>query len=75
MEKTSFPEAMNFIIEKFNLQIDKTPQDFSDTAEYKKINKLALNYFKESLYSKKDHEVAINYLKKRKISTKLPFLS
>ena len=69
MEKLSFSEAMDFIIDKFNLDIDKTFQKKTDTAELKEINQIALSYFQQNLYSKKDNTVALNYLKKRQIST------
>jgi DNA primase len=69
MEKLSFPEAMDFVIDKFNLDIDKSNQKKTDTTELKEINQIALNYFRHNLFTKKDENVALKYLKDRQIKS------
>jgi len=68
MEKLDFPGAMDFLIDRFNLKIDKTVGKFSATADLKKINRIALEYFQALLRNRADNGAAIKYLEKRKVS-------
>lgn len=69
MENMSFPEAMNFLTEKFNLPVDKTNRQKSiPTDVYTRINEIALKYFKDNLSDSPEGKQAMNYLRQRGIS-------
>ncbi|MCK5058913.1 MAG: DNA primase [Candidatus Aminicenantes bacterium] len=69
MENLSFPEALNFLIDKFNIPIDKrkdSPKVKKDV--YLKINEIALKYFRDNLIDTREGEKARDYLKDRGIN-------
>lgn len=68
IENLSFPEAMNFLIEKFNVPVEKTDfQKSISTSDYVSINEIALKYFKDNLYDSPEGKKALNYIKERGI--------
>ncbi|MCX6582118.1 MAG: DNA primase [Candidatus Aminicenantes bacterium] len=69
MENLSFPEAMNFLSEKFNIPVDKTNRQKSiPTDVYTGINEIALKYFNDNLSDSPEGKQAMNYLRQRGIS-------
>lgn len=69
MENLSFPEALNFLIEKFNIPVDKTNRQNSiPTDVYTHINEIALKYFKDNLSDSPEGKQAMNYLRQRGIT-------
>lgn len=69
MENLSFPEAMNFLIEKFHIPVEKTGQRKKvPTDVYTRINEIALKYFKDNLYDTPEGKKALDYLRQRGIS-------
>ncbi|MDQ1355307.1 MAG: primase, partial [Acidobacteriota bacterium] len=69
MEHMSFPEAMNFLTEKFNIPVDKTNRQKSiPTDVYTSINEIALKYFKDNLSDSPESKQAVNYLRQRGIT-------
>ncbi len=68
IENISFPEAMNFLIEKFNVPVEKIDRHkTTDTDVYASINEIALKYFKDNLYDSPEGKEAFQYLKQRGI--------
>lgn len=69
MENLSFPEAMNYLIEKFHIPVEKTGQRKKvPTDVYTRINEIALKYFKDNLYDTPAGKKALDYLRQRGIS-------
>jgi DNA primase len=71
IENLSFPDAMKFLIDKFNIPIEYDKQQsgkFVKKDIYDKINRLALKYFRENLLDGKEGKKAAAYLKQRGIS-------
>ncbi len=68
IENISFPEAMNFLIEKFNVPVEKISRFKTiDTDVYARINEIALKYFRDNLYDSPEGKKALQYLKQRGI--------
>ncbi|NIM15285.1 MAG: DNA primase [Candidatus Aminicenantes bacterium] len=70
IENLSFPDAMNFLIDKFNIPIErKTSHVFFKKDLYVKINEMALKYFRDCLMSRSGTESkrARDYLEQRGI--------
>ena len=68
IENISFPEAMNFLIEKFNVPVEKiSRQKTTNTDVYININEIALKYFRDNLYDSPEGKNALQYLKQRGI--------
>jgi DNA primase len=71
MENISFPEAINFLIEKFNIPVDRSQSRFGSKTkkdEYLKITDIALAYFVHNLNEIEEGKKASEYLKGRGIS-------
>ncbi|MCP4148562.1 MAG: DNA primase [bacterium] len=69
LENNSFPEAMNYLIEKFHVPVERTKyQKAVPTDVYASINDIALNYFKNNLNDSQEGGRARQYLKQRGIS-------
>lgn len=69
MENLNFVGAMDFLIEKFNITVDKKKrQKNSSTDIYTKINEIALKYFKDNLLDGPESKQAMNYLRQRGIT-------
>jgi DNA primase len=70
IENISFSESINFLIEKFNIPVDRT---FNKTSvkkdEYLNINKIALKYFRDNLFNSDEGKRAFEYLKNRGINS------
>ena len=67
-ENLSFPEAINFLIERFNLDIEYSKKNkFNKTEEYYLINKEVLNYYRTNLMDTDEGKKAYDYLKQRGI--------
>ena len=70
IENISFSESINFLIEKFNIPVDRT---FNKTKvkkdEYLNINKIAIKYFRDNLFISDEGKKAFEYLKKRDINS------
>lgn len=72
MENIGFPEAINFLIEKFNIPVERSHNQFKNKTqkdEYLKINEIALEYFIYNLHETAEGKKAQEYLRKRGIST------
>ncbi len=72
MENLSFPEAMNFLIDKFNLNIQK--KDYKSVEKkdnYIEINHFSQKFFSEQLLDTAEGRRALEYLKSRGISTQI----
>jgi DNA primase len=69
IENLNFSEAMNFLIDKFNVPVerDKTRKDFKKDV-YAKINQTAMKYFRDNLLDSPGGKKALEYLEKRGIS-------
>lgn len=70
MENISFPEAINYLIEKFHIPVEKT--EFKKPIkkdEYLKINDTANEYFMSNLNHGEEGKKVLYYLKKRGINT------
>jgi DNA primase len=69
MENISFPEAINFLIEKFHIPVERT--EFKKPVkkdEFLKINETAKDYFIDNLHNREEGKKALYYLKKRSIN-------
>lgn len=70
IENISFSESINFLIEKFNIPVDKT---FNKTSvkkdDYLNINEIVLKYFKDNLFNSDEGKKALEYLKNRGINS------
>jgi DNA primase len=69
IENLNFTEAMNFLIEKFNIPVerDKIRSGFKKDV-YAKINQRAMKYFRDNLLDSPRGKKALEYLAKRGIS-------
>ncbi len=68
MENLNFLEAMNFLIDKFSIPIEKTKASKVVQKDiYAKINEMALKYYRDNLYDTQEGKNAENYLKERGI--------
>ncbi len=68
MENIAFPEAVNFLIDKFHVQVDKSARRKSTATDvYVRINDMAGKYFKDNLYDSPEGKNALDYLRKRGI--------
>ncbi len=71
-ENLSFPEALNFLAEKFHVTLPPkkglSPAMVKFEEKISKINELALAFFRRNLFQTKEGEVAFDYLKKRGFS-------
>lgn len=69
MENLNFPEAMNFLIDKFNIPVerDKIRKGFKKDV-YANINQKAMKYFRDNLLDSPGGKKALEYLAKRGIS-------
>lgn len=68
MENIAFSEAMDFLIDKFHVQVDKSARRKSiPTDVYARINDITAKYFKDNLYDGSEGKNALNYLKQRGI--------
>ncbi|MCK4766262.1 MAG: DNA primase [Candidatus Aminicenantes bacterium] len=69
LENISFPEAMNFLIDKFNVPIEKAKNNRVAKKDlYTKINEIALKYYKDNLLDSQEGKKAQQYLKERGIT-------
>lgn len=70
IENISFSESINFLIEKFNIPVDRT---FNKTSvkkdDYLNINEIVLKYFKNNLFNSDEGKRALEYLKNRGINS------
>ncbi len=69
MENLSFPEAINFLVDRFSIPVERT--DFKPRIkkdDYVHINEVALKYFMDNLYSSGEGKDALDYLLKRGIT-------
>ena len=69
IENLNFTEALNFLIEKFNIPVerDKTRGGFKKDV-YANINQKAMKYFRDNLLDSTGGKKALDYLAKRGIS-------
>jgi DNA primase len=69
IENLNFTEALNFLIEKFNIPVerDKTRSGFKKDV-YANINQKAMKYFRDNLLDSPGGKKALEYLAKRGIS-------
>jgi DNA primase len=69
IENLNFPEAMNFLIDKFNIPVerDKTRKGIKKDV-YANINQKAMKYFRDNLLDSPGGKKALEYLAKRGIS-------
>ncbi len=68
IENLSFVEAMDFLIDKFNIPIVREQkQSVVKKDVYVKINEIALNYFRARLLDSAEGKQALDYLEKRGI--------
>jgi len=68
MENLTFPEALNFIIERFHVPVEKTRgKSKQKQQDYLAITALAAAYFRDNLVRSKVGEGALGYLEKRGI--------
>ena len=72
IENLTFPEAMNFLIEKYNIPVERDKNRGGVKKDvYAKINETALKYFRDNLLDGAEGEKAMAYLVKRGISRKI----
>ncbi|MBA7691505.1 DNA primase [subsurface metagenome] len=74
-ENLSFPEALKYLAEKYNIPLPKkrefSPQLQKLEEQLFKINENTLAFFKKNLFTTKEGEKALEYLKKRDISEEI----
>ncbi len=71
IENVGFVEAMNILIEKFNIQVEqKKGFNYSKEKKYSVINDIAMKYFTGNLSGSGEGNKAIKYLNDRNISEK-----
>jgi len=71
IEHIGFSEAMNFLIDRFQVQVDhKVLKRTARKEIYQQINQAALKYFQENLLDNAEGKKAQEYLKQRGISDK-----
>ncbi len=69
MENVGFVEAMNLLIERFNIPVEKKKGfNYSKEKKYSLINETVLKYFSENLSGTGEGKEALDYLKERNIS-------
>ncbi len=69
IENVGFVEAMNLLIERFNIPVEKKKGfNYSKEKKYSQINETALNYYSGNLSTPGEGQQALKYLKDRKIS-------
>ncbi len=68
MENLTFVEAMHFLADKFNIPLEKSHFNSVKKDDYLQLNELALDFFKESLFSGAEGKAALDYLTRRGIS-------
>ncbi|UCC38680.1 MAG: DNA primase [Candidatus Aminicenantes bacterium] len=70
-ENLSFPEALNYLAEKYNIPIPTrkkfSPQRQKQNEKLYKINEDTLAFFKKNLFNTQEGHKALDYLKKRNI--------
>ena len=69
MENLSFPEAINFLVDRFNVPVER--EDYKPRIkkdDYVHINEAALKYFMDNLYGSGEGKDALDYLLKRGIT-------
>ncbi len=70
MENLPFVEAINFLIDNYNLSVEKKQfKNRGSLNTFYKINELALNYFKKNLYDTNEGMEATKYLKERGLNS------
>jgi DNA primase len=68
MENLSFPDAMNFLVDKFNIPVDRKAGGRSVKKDiYTRITEVALKYFRANLYDSPEGKKALRYLEERGI--------
>ncbi|MCP5046522.1 MAG: DNA primase [bacterium] len=68
IENLSFRDAMNYLVDKFNIPIDrKSGGSFVKKDLYAKINQIALRYFRSNLLDNPEGKKAADYLEQREI--------
>ena len=67
MENIGFVDSLHFLIDKFNIPVEKTGEKFIKKDDYLQINELALNYFKQNLLGSPEGKKAGEYLQRRNI--------
>ena len=68
IENLSFKDSMNYLIDKFNIPIDrKDTRRFVKKDDYAHINALAMKYFRTGLLDSAEGKKATEYLKQRGI--------
>lgn len=71
IENIGFFESCNFIIDKFNIPVDRKQfKDNSKKDHYVKINEIALKYFRSTMAESEEGKVARDYIRKRGITHK-----
>jgi len=69
MENVGFVEAMNLLIERFNIPVEKKKGfNYSREKKYALINEAVLGYFSRNLTGSEEGKNAMKYLKERGIS-------
>ncbi len=74
-ENLSFPEALRFLAEKYNIPLPQKRQLSAQQQKLEekidKINQSALAFFKKNLFNTREGKEALHYLKKRNISEEI----
>jgi len=74
-ENLSFPEALRFLAEKYNIKLPEkrkfSPQMLKLEEKLYKISEDSLAFFRKNLYNTKEGENAREYLRKRGISEEI----
>ena len=65
MENIGFVDALHFLIEKFNIPVERTGEKIVRKDDYIRINELVLNYYRANLLESVEGKKAGEYLKKR----------
>ncbi len=65
MENISFVEAMHFLADKFNIPIEKGRFQAVKKDDYLQLNEIALEFFRENLFSSVAGKAALDYLGRR----------
>lgn len=65
MENISFVEAMHFLADKFNIPIERGSHQAVKKDEYLQLNEIALEFFKECMFSSGEGRAALDYLERR----------
>ncbi len=68
MENLSFPEAVNFLIDKFHVPVQKSRERRVKRDDYLSVNRMAMEFFRERLASGAEGRRAVQYLRERGIS-------